>query len=607
MAKETVQELRKLLHDRLEDFDTNRAVDRFTVAVVRGATTGFAIRGGLNLASYLLRLVSTATKKKKHTNSRPSLVQLIKESIQWAAFLGAFSGTFVAADELVAFFGGRHRTQNWRAMAAGAAAGPTLLLTGSKESHTSFALYILIRGLALLIRCGNLPTAQPWKRRLLAPTRWKHGDVALVCLSTAQIGYSWIVLPETLPPSFVAFLNKHGGKPLYVYQGVRELVARRGAGGSTLSSLHHTPHSHHTDSRPCSFLHPGTGCTEHSITFLPRGVLRALPVYIPVYLIPAALVHRKRLLNPAVAPELWKKIALGGLRSSVFLGLYCSLAWGGACGGFQLTGKATGAGIAATCWVAGLATFVEKKSRRMELALYCVSRSLESFMLCASIWGWIPHRAVPKRLDVILFSIASAAICHCYSDHMGARRDVFKSKYLSVFDFILGNVGFKEASVRHHPSNTDLLKTWEKSLEASRSRGINVPLKLVRSMRSMTELASLIINNNNERGGGGGGGGGGEKASSSLSASSSSPSPSAGNGNDKETSTIVSQDKTYSSPSGDDKVMVRNKQERGGKKPPLPSEGKEQQQQEKVPPGLAKVDWGDIMKKAEFDFTDDDM
>jgi hypothetical protein len=602
MSKETVQELRKLLHNRLEEFDTDRAVDRFTVAVVRGATTGFAIRGGLNLASYLLRLVSTATKKKRHTKFRPSLVQLIKESLQWAAFLGAFSGTFVAADELVAFFGGRHRTQSWRAMAAGAAAGPTLLLTGSKESHTSLALYILIRGLALLVRCGNLPTAQPWKRHLLAPTRWKHGDVALVCLSTAQIGYSWIVLPETLPSSYVAFLNKHGGKPLYVYQGVRELVARGGAEGSTLSSLHHTPHSRHTDSRPCSFLHPGTGCTEHSITFLPQGVLRALPVYIPVYLIPAALVHRKRLLNPAVAPELWKKIALGGLRSSVFLGLYCSLAWRGACGGFQMTGKATGAGIAATCWVAGLATFVEKKSRRMELALYCVSRSLESFMLCAYIWGWIPERAVPKRLDVILFSIASAAICHCYSDHMGARRDVFKSKYLSVFDFVLGNVGFKEASVRHHPSNTDLLKTWEKSLEAS-SRGMNVPLKLVRSMRSMTELASLTNNSNknNEVGEGGG------RPSSSLSASSSSPSAGSGNGSDKEISNVVSHNKTSSSSSGDDKLRVRNEEEGGSKNPPLPSIGKEQQQQEKVPPGLGRVDWGDLMKKAEFEFCDGDI
>jgi len=37
----------------------------------------------------------------------------------------------------------------------------------------------------------------------------------------------------------------------------------------------------------------------------------------------------------------------------------------------------------ATCvWVAGFATLLEKKSRRMELALYCLSRAAESYCRC---------------------------------------------------------------------------------------------------------------------------------------------------------------------------------------------------------------------------------
>ena len=134
-----------------------------------------------------------------------------------------------------------------------------MLLTGGQETHTSLALYVFIRGLTLLVRCGNLPGAHPLKvsgrgcgcgqgtrkvfrsgwcwqlaaglalvcavqatqlahatpaahaattlcaaaascarvqRKLLAPTRMKYGDVALMCLSTAQIGYSWMVLPQ---------------------------------------------------------------------------------------------------------------------------------------------------------------------------------------------------------------------------------------------------------------------------------------------------------------------------------------------------------------------------------------------------------------------------
>lgn len=49
---------------------------------------------------------------------------------------------------------------------------------------------------AIVCRCGNLPDANPRLRALLAPTRWQHGDVALMCLSTMQIAYSWIILPQ---------------------------------------------------------------------------------------------------------------------------------------------------------------------------------------------------------------------------------------------------------------------------------------------------------------------------------------------------------------------------------------------------------------------------
>jgi len=62
---------------------------------------------------------------------------------------------------------------------------------------------------------------------------------------------------------------------------------------------------------------------------------RAIPVYLPVYVFPALLVHRKRLLNPKLAPDIGRRVVQGALRSSLFLSLYCTLAWRGACVGFQ--------------------------------------------------------------------------------------------------------------------------------------------------------------------------------------------------------------------------------------------------------------------------------
>lgn len=169
-----------------------------------------------------------------------------------------------------------------------------------------------------------------------------------------------------------------------------------------------------------------------------------------------------------------RKMTVGVLRSSLFLSLYCTLAWRGACAGFNLAGRTTGAVIASSCWVAGLAVLVEKRSRRMELALYCLSRvrllqlavpllwpalarievecrllayvlgamsvcwrtvqAVESFALTVAAWGWVRPSSLPRRLDVLMFCLASGAILHCYSDHGGERRSVFRTGYLNVFD-----------------------------------------------------------------------------------------------------------------------------------------------------------------------------
>lgn len=73
-------------------------------------------------------------------------------------------------------------------------------------------------------------------------------------------------------------------------------------------------------------------------------VCRALPVYLPVYLIPALLVHRKALLSATKGPDIGRKVAVGAARSSLFLALYCTLCWRGACVGFQATRKLTTSG-----------------------------------------------------------------------------------------------------------------------------------------------------------------------------------------------------------------------------------------------------------------------
>lgn len=333
---------------------------------------------------------------------------------------------------------------------------------------------------ALLDAAFFLVSRFPHHFPIILPSFFFH---SLYSPPSPQIAYSWIFRPHTLPPSFVRFLNKHGGHDAWYYASARELGERtaagmplslmgdEGAGVPPMKALALAPASHvaavlASGSHPCDWAHPGTTCDGNAARFLPGAYARALPVYLPVYILPALLVHRRRLLTPGPdAAALWAKVLKGAARSSAFLALYCTLAWRGACLGFTATGRITPGGIAASAWTGGLATLVEKKSRRMELALYCVSRALESAALCLPEWGLLPAAVASigagtrrgRRLDVAVFGAASACILHCYSGADGRHRDVFRSKYLEVLDFILGSDGWGDGAIRHVPSTRDLV------------------------------------------------------------------------------------------------------------------------------------------------------
>lgn len=76
------------------------------------------------------------------------------------------------------------RTARWRALLAGAIAGPSMLLTGLETEHTSLAIYILMRAAVLASRCGIKS-----KRfgNICKPLTWAHGDIFLMCLASSQI------------------------------------------------------------------------------------------------------------------------------------------------------------------------------------------------------------------------------------------------------------------------------------------------------------------------------------------------------------------------------------------------------------------------------------
>ncbi|XP_027148859.1 uncharacterized protein LOC113749358 [Coffea eugenioides] len=419
----------------VEDYDR---LWRIFTASVKGFTIGAGLKGGLGLFAILARLRRRrslpSARKMEMVSSSEDVILAVKETMRYGLFLGTFAGTFVSVDEIVTALGGHRRTANWRALLAGAIAGPSILLTGYKTQHTSLAIYILMRAAVLASRCGIKS-----KRfgRICKPLTWAHGDIFLMCLSSSQILSAYILKQESLPSSYKSFLNKHGGKDAVILQGVRDIAC--GLPFSNLDAIEKHYKSTGIDITldpkmkvPCSIVHGKQACEAHFVSFLLQAYKRALPVYLPVYLFPALIVHRQGLLKRPFS--ILARGLLGTFRSSLFLSMYCASAWMWTCLLFRLLKRCNVPMVAMGTFPTGLALAIEKKSRRIEIALYCMARAIESFFTCMADVGYLPQSKKLKRADVVVFSISTAIIMHCYA----VERDVFRSKYLNVLDWVFG-------------------------------------------------------------------------------------------------------------------------------------------------------------------------
>ena len=90
-------------------------------------------------------------------------------------------------------------------------------------------------------------------------------------------------------------------------------------------------------------------------------------------------------------------------------------------------------------------------------SLFACLQAMLSFYQTLFVTKVAPRWLLRIRTDVVVFSLATAAIMHCYSDAMGQHRDIFRSKYLNVLDFMFGGVGIDEGNIMHATSNRELI------------------------------------------------------------------------------------------------------------------------------------------------------
>ncbi|PPR81410.1 hypothetical protein GOBAR_AA39305 [Gossypium barbadense] len=251
---------------------------------------------------------------------------------------------------------------------------------------------------------------------------------------------SYILKQDCLPPSYKSFLNQHGGKDIVILQGVKELAS--GLPFTTLEAIEKIYKATGVDLKldpnmkiPCSESEipdrPGVGTKAKPVN-LNRAVTakwRALVAGLVAG--PSMLLTGSNTRHTSLAIYILMQAAVlasrCGIKSKRF-GKFCKpLTWKH--GDIFLMCLST-----SEIFPAGLSVAIEKKSRRMEISLYCLARAIESFFTWMADIGYLPRSKNLTRPDVMIFSLSTAIIMHCYAQE----RELFNSKYLNVLDWIFG-------------------------------------------------------------------------------------------------------------------------------------------------------------------------
>lgn len=309
------------------------------------------------------------------------------DPLKWAAVFGGFSSFRFCLQTLQRIFNPFGVSEKFAALLAGCiCATPAYVM--NKETRMELCLYLFVRSAHTFCLRYVLPHMPKYMRE------FRHYDVMLMCMSSAQIAYGCLFNPDTLPKSYQGFLVRastyqeklirgHSGfarerlvPDLVDYCWTRKLPILKDfnqKGADTLCKLTHGDHS----------------CNTWALMFIVRNMLTmGIPLYGPLRLVSMLGFQRKRLLTHPVSTIARNVRSM--LISALFLATYVAVILRSACFGVQHRGGGVKT-VTALCSLAGLATLLEPKGRRMDLALYCAMYALRSFLLTQNLRGRLPY------------------------------------------------------------------------------------------------------------------------------------------------------------------------------------------------------------------------
>eukprot|EP00808_Paulinella_micropora_P024406 g59565.t1 len=423
--------------------------------------SGFCGKAFFKLAPALLR-------------SRGNLPQVIAKFVETElkggggpVGFGMFLGCFLSVFESIMRFTApwlraspkKGLTSAQRSILAGGIAGFAIKFLPS-DAQIGVSFFFFVRALEVLLKRfhedGLMPYLPNW-------------EVIVTGLASAENLYCWIFEKSALESSYKRFLDVHGGKSEAQYLAVANLndgyseklsaevyamiVNDRRRRGITAPLVN----SEQNADLYCQTQHPDSEyCTLAHLRFLRQGVRRAIPVYMPVYVIPLLLFKRGRLLRQPLQTTLY--VAMQIVQSSLFLGSYCTLAWAGVCLTRRLTGLRTPAIARLAGIFSGFSQLIERPPRRIELTLYILAQAFES------AWNRLGPKFVHGRnwsratehMAVLVFVASMAGIMNTYIN----KPYLMRPSYFSLFRFFFGSGGIEAGFPREHSfgSRIDLAK-----------------------------------------------------------------------------------------------------------------------------------------------------
>eukprot|EP01080_Neovahlkampfia_damariscottae_P000244 gene244-4490_t len=404
-----------------EKLDVNKIIKKF----FKGFGAGYILPLIPSLIGFFIRRIGTLFTNKKVKDSFIKKFGNIIISVDSAKF-GLSLGTISAAyPTLRHIFSQFTNNKSISTFLAGALSGLAINFDSThhgKERRFILSLYLLTRGLETMYEIGV-------KKNIVR--KIENLDAILFIVSCYEIMSSWVYYPKALPKSYnkwitsmaeiepvflkIVRLQKDGGwniwkdstdvaKEYCLSKGIDPKLANPIFGPVACNKV----------------IHPGISCPQHTLDRLVSSFKLCFLMYFPVHLLPTLIFRVQKALDNPI--EFLKITLQNTVQSSAFLSTFIVLIWGSVCFWRNALQADRLIGPLIGCALCGLSIFIEKKSRRMELALYCIPRALNSvfekildYYKCKESKDRLRRRV---QLGTTLFSLGLGLISYSLeSDH----------------------------------------------------------------------------------------------------------------------------------------------------------------------------------------------